>query len=691
MNSAEPLLDVRNLTIRYRTGARQITAVRDVSFALNPGGSLAIVGESGSGKSSVAGAILDFLGPEAEVSGAILFEGQDLAALPPALRRRLLGSRIGAVFQDPFTSLNPALRIGRQIAEPMVQHLRLPLAEALGRAEAALQEMGIDRAAEVAQAFPHQLSGGMKQRALIAAALACEPPLLILDEPTTALDVTVEAQILRLLSRLRRDRGITLLFISHNLGVVRRLCDNVAVMYASQLVELGGVDRVLQQPAHPYSSGLLASRPPLTPASRGSRLAAIAGQLPTDPQPDAGCVFAPRCPFCEPRCSAGPQPLTIAPDGRRVRCWKHSALGPWPGQQSAAAAAPMFRRGDALINATHLSKIFKRSGGLTAWRLALAGGRPRVYRRPSRVPAVDDVSFSISPGEVLGLVGESGCGKSTLGRLLLQLLRQSGGSVEFDGADLTRLPAQARGPFRKQAQIIFQNVGSSLNPRLSVGEALERPLALFRLAKPRERAQRVAALLDMVRLPATYRGRYPHQLSGGERQRVAIARALATEPRFIVCDEPVSALDVSVQATIVNLLADLRDAFGLSYLFISHDLAVVTQLSDRIAVMYRGRVCEIGTAAEVLAPPYHPYTRILLASAVDEDQAPEPTAGRLAGAAQAGCVFAARCPHKLGSLCDTEPPPLRAASASHTIACHLDIVPVTLPRVSVDQAAVGTG
>jgi peptide/nickel transport system ATP-binding protein len=691
MNSAEPLLEIRNLTIRYRTGTAQITAVRDVSFALNPGGSLAIVGESGSGKSSVAGAVLDFLGPEAEVSGAILFEGQNLAALPPALRRRLLGWRIGAVFQDPFTSLNPALRIGRQIAEPMVHHLGLPLAEALGRAEAALQEMGIDRAAEVAQAFPHQLSGGMKQRALIAAALACEPPLLILDEPTTALDVTVEAQILRLLSRLRRDRGITLLFISHNLGVVRRLCDNVAVMYASQLVELGGVERVLEQPAHPYSSGLLASQPPLTPASRGSRLAAIAGQLPTDPQPDAGCVFAPRCPFCEPRCSAGPQPLTIAPDGRRVRCWKHSALGPWPGQQSAAAAAPMFRRGDALVNATNLSKIFKTSGGLTAWRLALAGGRPQVYRRPSRVPAVDDVSFSISPGEVLGLVGESGCGKSTLGRLLLQLLRQSGGSVEFDGSDLTRLPAQALGPFRKQAQIIFQNVGSSLNPRLSVGEALERPLALFRLAKPHERARRVEELLDMVRLPATYRGRYPHQLSGGERQRVAIARALATEPRFIVCDEPVSALDVSVQATIVNLLADLRDAFGLSYLFISHDLAVVTQLSDRIAVMYRGRVCEIGTAAEVLAPPYHPYTRILLASAVDEDQAPEPTAGRLAGAAQAGCVFVARCPHKLGSLCDTEPPPLRAASASHTIACHLDIVPVTLPRVSVDQAAVGTG
>ena len=679
-----PLLEIRNLTIRYREGERQVTAVRDVSFALEPGGALAIVGESGSGKSSVAGAILDFLGPAAEITGAILFEGQNLAELTPAQRRSILGRRIGAVFQDPFTALNPALRIGRQIAEPMVQHLGIPLAKALGRAEVALQEMGIDRAADVARAFPHQLSGGMKQRALIAAALACEPPLLILDEPTTALDVTVEAQILRLLSHLRRDKGIALLFISHNLGVVRRLCDDVAVMYASQLVELGDVCRVLEQPAHPYSKGLLASRPPLVATSRDSRLAAIDGQMPTTAEPESGCLFAPRCPFHEPRCSAGPQPLTSTTDGHRVRCWKADAIGPWPRQQAAAGVPPAFRRGDALVNATRLSKTFEASPGLTAWRLSVAGGRPQIYRRARRVPAVNDVSLSISPGEVLGLVGESGCGKSTLGRLLLQLLRQSGGSVEFDGADLARLPAQALSPFRKQAQIVFQNVGSSLNPRISVGEALERPLALFSLAKRRDRPQRVEALLDMVRLPAAYRKRFPHQLSGGERQRVAIARALATEPRFIVCDEPVSALDVSVQATIVNLLADLRDAFGLSYLFISHDLAVVAQLSDRIAVMYRGRICEIGIAAEVLAPPHHPYTEMLLASAADDEAVTEPTASVMAAAAEAGCVFAARCPHKLGTVCDTTSPPLRPLTESHAIACHLDFLPNTaVPPVLV--------
>ncbi|WP_428483654.1 dipeptide ABC transporter ATP-binding protein [Rhodopila sp.] len=672
-----PLLQVRDLTVRYGGGTDGSAAVRNASFQLQPGEALGIVGESGSGKSSIAGAILGLLGAAARTEGEILFEGRDLTQLTPVRRRGVLGRRIGAVFQDPFTALNPALRVGRQIAEPMVQHLGLRQPEAMRRAVSLLREMGIHQADDVARAFPHQLSGGMKQRALIAAALACEPPLLILDEPTTALDVTVEAQILRLLARLRRQKQVSLLFISHNLGVIRRLCDSVAVMYASQFVEVGSVRDVLEHPEHPYSKGLLASRPPLAAASRGSRLPAIQGQMPSAPRPASGCVFAPRCPFAEARCTGEPQQLVIAATGHQARCWKADALGDWPRLAVESIDQPPFRRGDALVNVTRLRKTFATRRGLAAWRLSFAGSRPRLRFQPTQVTAVDDVSLSISPGEVLGLVGESGCGKSTLGRLVLRLLRRTDGTVEFDGADVGQWAGPQISAFRKQAQIVFQNVGSSLNPRLSVGEALERPLALFGLAKLGARRQRVEELLEMVRLPASYRQRYPHQLSGGERQRVAIARALATEPRFIVCDEPVSALDVSVQAAIVNLLADLRDQFGLAYLFISHDLAVVAQLSDRVAVMYRGRICEAGTPADLLAAPRHPYTRMLLDAVADGPD--DRGTGETAAIAIGGCVFAARCPHCLPSVCGVTSPELRVVSSSHQFACHFESFGIARP------------
>jgi len=678
--SSPNLLEISSLTVTYGAQDEAFTAVHRVSLTLAPGQALGIVGESGSGKSSIAGAIMGLQGLAARIGGTILFEGRDLATLSPRQRRAVLGRRIGSVFQDPFTALNPALRIGWQIAEPMVQHLGLGRAEALGRAVGLLGEMGIAHPADVARAYPHQLSGGMKQRALIAAALACEPPLLILDEPTTALDVTVEAQILELLADLRRRKQISLLFISHNLGVVRRVCDDVAVMYAGQMVEMGPAARVLEHPAHPYAKGLLASLPPLEAASRSSRLPSIPGQVPARPQPESGCVFAARCPFSEPRCRSEQQVLTITENGHQARCWKAAELGAWPLPSKSGVGEPEFRRGDALVNIVDLQRSFASRGG-SSWRLSFVRGLPRLTRNTARIAAVDGVSLSVSAGEVLGLVGESGCGKSTLGRLVLRLLRQSAGHMEFDGADVALLSGRALHRFRREAQMVFQNVGSSLNPRHSIGEALGRPLALFGLVPPRNRTQRVEELLAMVRLPESYSGRYPHQLSGGERQRVAIARALATNPRFIVCDEPVSALDVSVQAAIVNLLADLRDRLGLSYLFISHDLAVVAQLADRIAVMYRGRIVETGSTREVLHPPYHPYTAALLSAAAHHDVRLEP---ELIDAGATGCKFRARCPHRLPP-CDTVAPPLRPVGATHSIACHLDDLPVSLSGPEQDS------
>jgi len=672
------LLELRHLAVTYAGAVAPLPVVRDVSFTLAHGRALGLVGESGSGKSTIAGAILDLLGAGGDIAGEIIFEGRDLRKLAVRQRRRLLGRHIGTVFQDPFTALNPALTIGRHIAEPLMQHLALSRRAAFARACELLADMHIARPREIAAAYPHQLSGGMRQRALIAAAIACEPSLLILDEPTTALDVTVEARILELLAELRRRKSVSLLFISHNLGVVRSLCEDIAVLYAGELIETAPARDLFQQPRHPYTKGLLSSLPPLRAGTRRTRLPSIAGQPPSPARLRVGCSFAPRCPFAEPKCAEETQVLRPLNRDRQVRCWKADRVADWPTVTSVAPVVPAVQQtGKTLLRLVDIGKTFRTGGRLAALRLS--GHPPFIRYDPARLVAVDHVNLSIETGEVLGLVGETGCGKSTLGRLALRLLNQSSGSIEFDGVDVASFSGAPLRRFRGEAQIVFQNAGSSLNPRLSVEAALERPVALFDKLAPRERRRRVLDLLDMVRLPSTYRERYPHQLSGGEKQRVAIARALASRPRFIVCDEPVSALDVSVQAAIVNLLADLRDAFGLAYLFISHDLAVVAQLSDRIAVMYRGTLCETGSAADVLAPPHHPYTRMLLNSVpriTDESQTIATEATAIAPVddhSASGCVFHARCPRKIGAICESVRPPLRPLSPTHNVACHLDI------------------
>jgi peptide/nickel transport system ATP-binding protein len=664
------LLQIEGLRTWLAAGELSVRAVDGVDLEIRRGETFALLGESGCGKSMTALSILRLLPAAGRIlAGAVRLDGTDLLRIPERQMRAVRGGRIAMIFQEPHTSLNPVLTVGAQVAESLHRHQGLGRRAIAARVVELLDAVGIPDPARRAGEYPHQLSGGMKQRVMIAIALAGEPDLLIADEPTTALDVTIQAQVLDLLRRLQRERGMAILLITHDLGVVAEMADRVAVMYAGEIVEEAACRDFFSHPRHPYSIRLFASLPGVE--KRGRRLEVIPGSVPALTEGFTGCRFEPRCAWAMPHCTDQPPAWSAPAPGARVRC---HLFGPRPvtagpaATKSAAAPGPVapghVPEAGSLLEVAGLAVHFPIRRGV-------------LQRVVGQVRAVDGVSLAVGRGRTLALVGESGCGKTTVGRGILQLLRPTGGSVLFEGQDLTRLAGDALRRRRRDLQIVFQDPYSSMNPRMVVGDIVEEGMLALGLVRDRAaREARVAELLRSVGLAPEVRSRYPHEFSGGQRQRVCIARALAVEPKLIVCDEPTSALDVSVQAQILNLLKDLQDRFGLAYLFITHNLSVVEYLAHDVAVMYLGRIVEHGEVGEVLGGPRHPYTQALLSAVPVTDPTTRRPVIRLEGelpsaaSPPVGCHFHPRCPRAM-AVCRSVYPGSTRVSEGHTVACHL--------------------
>ena len=676
VTSDSPVLDITGLRTAYRSGDAWLDAVRDVSLRIQPGETVGLVGESGSGKTTVALTIMRYLGANGRaLEGRVLFEGRDLLQLPLSAMRSVWGAQIGMVPQNPLTSLNPSMRIKAQLAEPLATHSDLSRSQIDARVLELLQMVRVPDPARVADSYPHQISGGMQQRVLIAMALSTGPRLLVLDEPTTGLDVTTQAAVLDLFRDLIAERRTAALYVTHNLGVVARICDRVAVLYAGELVEEAATVDLFARPLHPYTEGLLESVPQLGQTKATVALQAIPGQIPALGQRPPGCVFAPRCVLALDRCHAERPALEATPDGRQVRChrWREMASGAITARQTTAAApavAPPVPAGGPLLAVDDLRVHFE-------LRRSLADA---VARRPHPVvKAVDGASVTLPAGRTLGIVGESGSGKTTLARAVVGLQARTAGNVALLGVNLAAELADRPLETRRLLQYVFQNPDEALNPYLTVGETLRRPFMSL-LDMPRAEADvEVARLLTAVRLSPEYALRLPGQLSGGEKQRVAIARAFASHPALLIADEPVSALDVSVQASILNLLRDLQRDWNNALLVISHDLAVIGYLADEIAVMYVGSLLEVAAADQLFEPPYHPYTEALLSAIPSLDPQTQETAVRLEGDVPSqlnipsGCPFHPRCPRYLGEICRTETPPWQTTVGGDRIFCHIPL------------------
>ena len=690
-----PLMQVEDLAVTFYSPNGTFRAVRDASLEIARGEVVGLVGESGCGKSTVAFAMMGYLPGTAEVEGAVRFEGVDITSLSSSELMELRGNRIAMVYQDPVTSLNPSMRVGPQVEEVLLRHLDIDSDAAYARSVELFESVGLADPDRIGRRYPHELSGGQQQRVVIAMALACDPHLLIMDEPTTGLDVTTEATILDLVVELKDRVNAGILFVSHNLGVIARVADRVAVMYAGEIVEQAPVRELFKNPSHPYTAGLL-SCVPQPPGDDGieRQLSSIPGTV-FDAQTEQSeeCLFAPRCPLAQESCTTQSPPLVDT-----------SANG--QGGHPHPSPLPSRERGQE----EHLSRCFL-PGDVTAslWGEALArvektqeqdrgpvlnieglrkfygGGRKKYIlfgppvARPVR--ALVDVDMKVGSGRTIGIVGESGSGKSTAARAIVGLEPKDRGSLELHGEDLEGNVHDRTEDQRSAMRMVFQNPTASLNPKLPVGHAIVRALRKFAGVNKQESTQRAEELMEAVGLDPTFLDRQPTELSGGQQQRVALASAFAANPDLVVADEAVSALDVSVQAQVLNLLEDHQRETGNSYVFITHDLGVVRYISDDILVLYAGHVAEYGPSQAVLSVPSHPYTEALLSAAPVPDPDAEPTHIRLEGSvptlrgAFTGCFFAGRCPRKIGDICDTTPPPTQNGPEgdNHFINCHIPI------------------